>query len=135
MSAEGVPPDVAELLRVHIESYEALEMALLLARRADDAWRPNELAKELGLAGDTAVATLEDLTTTGLVSREGRGHDARFRVCEASRPLLDRLQLAYRDHRVELMGLMTTHALDRVRTSALRAFAQAFLVRDRRDDR
>ena len=55
MNGDGVPENVAELLRVHIESYEALEVVLLLAGGADAAWRPEEVAQTLRLAPDLAV--------------------------------------------------------------------------------
>jgi hypothetical protein len=135
MSAQEVPADVAELLRTHIESYEALEAVLLLSGRPEEAWNSVDLGAELGMTAAVAAATLDGLMKAGLVSRESSTSGPCFRAHADERPLLDRLQVAYRDHRVQLMSLMTANALDRVRMSALRAFAKAFVVRNRHDDR
>jgi hypothetical protein len=104
--SEGVPPDVADLLRTHIESYEALEIALLLGRRPDEPWQPDDVARELRLPPDVAATTLEELTAAGLVSRD-TADEVRFHAHPDARPSLDRLQVAYRDHKIELMSLMT----------------------------
>ena len=38
------------------------------------------------------------------------------------------LERAYRDEPIQIMQLMSTNAIDRLRTSTIRAFADAFVV-------
>jgi hypothetical protein len=128
--AEPLPADVLELLQQRVGSLEELEVLLLLRRTHQRQWQVFEIAGELGLPDaivETTVATL-------------RSHD--FLMMESSatglcryapRPtelaaLVDRLAAVYDERRLEVMRVLSARALERVRNSAARAFAEAFVL-------
>jgi hypothetical protein len=132
MMPDRIPPDVVRLLRDHVKAYEELEVLLLFAREAGD-WTPEAVATELRMPTENVHAAIDALGAGGLLLRADDAQGERVRRHPGSAPLLLRLQHAYDDDRIELMALMTRHALERVRTAALRAFASAFELRRKHD--
>jgi hypothetical protein len=47
--------------------------------------------------------------------------------------VVDRLAIVYGEHRLEVMRLLSAHALERIRNSAARAFADAFVIGRKKD--
>jgi hypothetical protein len=118
------------LLRDHIESFEQLEILLLLHRKRSDILDPDAVAMELKLDSDTVTEALVHLCRARLAVRvEDAGR--RFRY-GPDRPGMDdavgNIAGSYDENRLEVINLMNTNAIDRVRTSAMRAFANSFLL-------
>jgi hypothetical protein len=118
------------LLRDHIESFEQLEILLLLHRRRGEILDPDAVATELKMDFDTVTDALAHFCREHLAIRiEGEGR--RFRY-GPDRPGLDEavgdLAESYDENRLEVINLMNTNAIERVRTSAMRAFANSFLL-------
>jgi sugar-specific transcriptional regulator TrmB len=132
MSDERVPREIAELLRERVESYEELETLVLFGRGAIESLTAARLADELGIPVPAALESLQRLEVVGLLERVAGAPDT-FCAVLAERGLLARLAAVHRDDRIQLMTLMTNNALERLRTSALRAFSSAFLLRGKRD--
>ena len=130
---DRIPTDVIDVLREHVESYEQLEVLLLLGRSHKREWSVDDVAGQLHLAAAAGSEVLEYLCGAGLLTRCQDPRGDRFRWHPDSSTVLDRLSQAYRDDRVGLMSLMTKNALDRVRTAALRSFARAFLLGRKHD--
>ena len=133
MTSHEIAVDLHQLLQDHVETYEQLEVLLLFAGRSGEAWTTAEVADAAKLQTPTASEALEDLSRSGVLERTESGGVARFVVCAARARAVDRLGEAYQRDRLGVMNLMTANALDRVRTSALRAFAKAFLLGRERD--
>jgi hypothetical protein len=118
------------LLRDHIESFEQLEILLLLHRRRGDILDTDAISTEVKLDFDTVTETLGHLCRARLVVRvEGEARCFRY---GPDRPALDEavgnLAESYAENRLEVINLMNTNAIERVRTSAMRAFANSFLL-------
>jgi len=133
MSVRDIPADVREFLREHVESYEQLEVLLIFSRAVDRAWSPGELAVEASVSPEAAREAVEHLSRVGVLAKSGAGADERFMPNAAYAGRIDRLVAEYRRDRLAVMNLMTSYALERVRTSALRAFTGAFLLGKKRD--
>jgi hypothetical protein len=118
------------LLRDHIESFEQLEILLLLHRRRDDTWVPDSVATELKLDPDNMDEALGHLCRAHLAVRvEGAARPFQYSPGNpATDAAVGDLAQAYADNRLEVMNLMNTNAIERVRTSAMRAFANSFLL-------
>lgn len=134
-----VDEQLREFLRAYIDSFECLEVLLLL-RRERTAWTAEALCTRLNTRAplvDDALTTLVraglldialqdmNLPTAYTYAGESSAHDA----------IVASLETAYRDERIRIMQLMSTNAIDRLRTSALRAFADAFIFRKDKDRR
>jgi hypothetical protein len=133
---ESIPADILDLLRHRVSSLEELEILLLLRRTSGRAWEVFEIARELGLTDSIVENTLAALRSAGFFAVAGSGPNLVWRYAPASAEssaLLDRLAQVYDDRRLEVMRLLSTQALERVRTSAVRAFADAFVIGRKRD--
>jgi hypothetical protein len=126
-----ISEDVKALLRDHIESFEQLEILLLLHRRRGDTWTPDSAASELNLDPDAAATALEDLCRGGIAEVSGEGGARRYQYRQGTPTMeatIHALAEGYDEHRLEVIKLMNKNAIERVRTSAMRAFADAFFV-------
>ena len=133
MSFDDIPPDVRQLIGERVESYEHLETLILLRRQPDRLWTPSVLAAELRIPEETSAAVLASLSAAGLVRTSPDSPGDHVSIHPDAMALIERLVIAHADHRLDVMTLMTASALKRVRTSALRAFASAFLLGGKRD--
>jgi len=128
-----IPEDVKGLLRDYIESFEQLEILLLLHRRRDDTWTPDSVASALSMNmdPDDAEAALQDLCRRSLVDVRVDGAEQCYRYRQSAPGLeatIHALSEGYEEHRLEVIKLMNKNAIERVRTSAIRTFADAFFV-------
>jgi predicted ArsR family transcriptional regulator len=128
-----LPSELHAFVLDHVESFEQLEILVLLLRDRARAWTDAETAAELRLDPSSARASLEELERHGLAAR-GEQAQARPAWCFRARdPALDalatRLARAYAEQRVAVVELMAACAVERIRTSALRTFAEAFRLR------
>jgi hypothetical protein len=132
-----LPAGLSLFLRDHVTSYEELETLLLLARMPEAAWTSSQIAEKLNVASvETVEAALDALRAGGqLVRGEPEARPKLFRFAPANdnlRGLVADLQRAYQDSRFEIVQTMTANAMQRVRSSAARRLADAFLFERRK---
>jgi hypothetical protein len=139
---EDVTEDVRQLLRDHVEVYEELETLLLLHGRRDRIWDVDAVADALKIPTANAAAALERLRGCGLAEHvavegvEAGGRRTGFRLSARRPGLADtvaRLAACYEDQRHVIIRLMNANAIERIRTSAMRAFADSFVVGKKKD--
>jgi hypothetical protein len=126
---EPAVPDLGEVRRFladHVGSYEELEALVYLAHRPRRSWTAEEVAT------GTRLSTLVDLRRVGLVDEVMHGGRSRFVFWPASPRLASaaaQFVRVYDANPVDVIHLMNNNALQRVRTSAAIAFADAFVLR------
>jgi hypothetical protein len=126
-----IPDDVRRFLQDHVDSHEKLSALLLLRRRQERTWTSAEAAAELTIAESGLEQALDELCASGLVSRAAAGQ---YRYAAA--PELDALAAStaqwLQNCPVEMVQLLSENAMQRVRSSAARTFAEAFLLRSKK---
>lgn len=131
MSQPGIPENVRLLLATSIETYDQLAMLLLLLERPNEELTAQRVAELLNVSPAAAQSSLEHLGAADLLIASGDANAPRYRY-GPGRPELDQaargLAQAYQDRRVEVMQLMSANAIERVRSGAIRLFADAFLL-------
>jgi hypothetical protein len=123
-------------LIAHVENYEQLE-ALRLLCRSKVGLTAADVASALKLETLEAQQVLERLARSKLAERAAVGADDVFRYSPGTPELSSNVQLlliAYDEDRVRLVELMTANAIERMRTTALRAFADGFRFGGRKKD-
>lgn len=137
MADAEIPDDVQAFLRDYIESYEELEVLLLLHRSGKQWHSLGALTAQLRLPG-VSEETAETLASRGLLAvrrteiEPGYAYDPAEPVLETA---VARLARSYAEAPLAVMKLMTANAMNRLRVSALQTFADAFVLhRKRRRD-
>src|SRR5690348_5512831 len=132
MDKSELPPDVQKFLCEHILSYEQLELLLVMRAEQGAYWTQDMLCARLSLTASLVGAALEGLKSERLIqAREcTRGKDYRY-LCQSDdiEVAIARLAAAYRENPVPIVKLMSASAIERLRTAALRAFSDAFILR------
>jgi len=117
-------------LRQSIDSYEALEI-LLLMQRERRAWTEDALADRLHIPGHVIAECLAVFFRHRLVDIQSQTPPKSY-IYSCADTALDSvvraLDQAYRVDRVEVMKMMSANAIDRMRTNAVRVFANAFVL-------
>ena len=134
--ARELPEDVRALLHEHIESYEQLEVLLLLRRERYEQWTGEALAARLRVRAELIDTALAGLEASGLVELAGAA-PARFAYRPASSGLdaaVGRLEREYAERPILVIQLMSTNAIERLRTAALHTFADAFVLKKKDKD-
>jgi hypothetical protein len=126
--SDDVPEAVKALLIAHITDFEELELLLLLQRSPDDVWALDAAATQLRVPVPLVENAAEALRAHGLLSGNGVGY--RFAPSSpALRDACDQLRASYDQDRFAIVTLMSRLAVERLRSSAARAFASAFRIR------
>jgi len=126
--------DRAELegfLATCVESYEALEVLLLLHAERTRVWSLADLAGELHTREYELEAACVALCDAGLVQKTGqpeRQHVAYAPADARREAAVDALVRAYAVDRLGIVKIMNANAIDRIRNAATRVFADAFLI-------
>ncbi len=129
--AGQVDEGIQEFLRARIESFEQLETLFLLQKHRDRVWSPHQVSEELKIDGDEARRALQHLNRTKLLDLRKEGEADSFIYGPESLSLsetVDRLLAAYDDARLKIVRLVGKNALERIRTNALRVFADSFVL-------
>jgi hypothetical protein len=137
-NADDLPEDVRALLHEHIESYEQLEVLLLLRRERYEQWTVAGLVARLHTRAELIASALEGLKTSGLVAATGAASEPHFAYRPASSGIdaaAGRLEREYAERPIRIIQLMSANAIDRVRTAALHTFADAFVLKKKDTDR
>lgn len=135
-STDDLPDDVRALLHEHIESYEQLEVLLLLRRERYEEWTAEALAARLRVREELVASALEGLKASGLVVATSAA-PSRFAYRPASSgadATAGRLEREYAERPIRIIQLMSANAIDRVRTAALHTFADAFVLKKKDTD-
>ncbi|HEV7136079.1 MAG TPA: hypothetical protein VGN43_05555 [Steroidobacteraceae bacterium] len=140
--SSDLPEDVRRLLHEHIESYEQLEVLLLLRRERYEAWTPDTLAVRLRLGEALVAGALATLKSAGLISADAdsdsAGRSPRYVYRPASSGLdatVGILDREYAERPISVIKLMSANSIERVRTAALHTFADAFVLNKKDKDR
>lgn len=129
-------PATQAFLNEHVEEYQDLEVLLLLFRQAERSWSAAEVAERLKLSSDAVSEALDQLRSHTLVESLP-GAIPRFRYAGSqggAHACVEELSAAYEHDRLRVIRRMNANALERLRTSAIRAFSEAFRLREGRDD-
>lgn len=129
----NLPPELRALLE-RLDSFEKIEVMCHAMRHEGMALTAIMLADAVRLAHDHVDAAVRELVRGGFL-RAGEGgtvsyvagvgeHDAALRA----------LARLYDEDRVTVVRALTQVAMDRLRSSAARTFADAFVVRRRKED-
>lgn len=116
----------------HIESYEQLELLLLLRNEPDAYWTEEALSVRLSIPSSLVSPALEELQTAGFILGNRQGSDKRYRDVaqrESLEATIGRLADKYREQPMPIIKVMSANAIDRVRTAALRTFASCCSLR------
>jgi hypothetical protein len=131
-----VPPHVRAFLREHIKSHEELEILLLVYRQLDRDCTANAVAAELGMNPTIAREALESLCRENLLRSRASGSSVFFDMREQPigiRNLVKDVADVFQQHRFDIVALLATHAIERVRTRALKVFSDSFLIGRNKD--
>jgi hypothetical protein len=122
---------VRALLRGRIHTFEELEVLLLLHRSQRSPKPEHAIAAELDVSTTVAADAVAVLQRQGLVEMHPSGiRSFRYAVADSEvDEAIRELALEYRRNRLEVIKLMTANSIERIRTSAMRAFAGAFVLR------
>ncbi|MBC8072559.1 MAG: hypothetical protein IAG13_29830 [Deltaproteobacteria bacterium] len=133
---EPLPSEILDLLQAQVGSLEALEVLLLLHRDPERAWDRFEIANRLGLPDDIVEASAAGMRAHGFLVLHGTGAGATWQYAEQPAPrgaTVEKLASLYADRRLEIMRILSAQAMERLRESAARAFADAFIIRRKKD--
>lgn len=141
---EHLPDAVRVLLRERIESYEELEILLALERHRGAGKTVDELGAAVHGALPLIESALRSLESRALIKRDtvavsagAREAETRYFYAPASSELdgaVRALAKAYAGQPIPIIKLMSENAIQRMRTGAARAFADAFILRKDKND-
>lgn len=135
--APDIGPEVKSFLRGWVASYEQLQALLLLRQRRDDVFSLESIAASLHVSEIVAAEALDHLRSVSLVAVLTAGDTTSFKYAPGSlhlAELVDQLAEAWDRHQLKVMNLMSANAIERVRTGAIRTFADAFLLERKKKD-
>lgn len=124
--------ELQRFLFEHVESYEELELVVLLRRKRERDWSVEDAAAELRLPASSCLAGLEELEHRGLVAKGPLVGTFRYAPCSlelAAR--LAQLDESYRSQRLTVVMLMSVNAIERLRIATLHRFADTLRLRDK----
>lgn len=121
---------VEELIERRIHSIEELESILLLRSEPGRIWSSLDVSNSLRITEVSAQAALQELVRSDLA--HPRGDD--YQYASEYEDEVGALATAYTQYRVEILVLISTQAMNRVRDGALRTFSEAFLLGGRKKD-
>jgi hypothetical protein len=108
-----------------------------LREKPDEWWSLDTLAAGARIPEPVAADALQDLVRSNLVEVDPASRPSRFRyrpADAASRSAVDALASIYQGNPIQILRVMSAHAIERVRNSAIRTFANAFVWKKGEDD-
>jgi len=133
---DPIPEELVQLLRQRVASLEQLETLLLLRRTRDRVWGLPDVAQRLSMPESSIEPCLVELTRHGMLASQGTGIATTWQYNPASpelAALIERLAVVYDDRRLEIMRMLSAQAMERIRDSAAKAFADAFVIGRKKD--
>lgn len=132
MHAASVPPELIAFVHDYFATYEQLQVLELLRHERSSPWTENQISDRLRLQSTLTRAALDCLCVSRLVAVRAENGMETFAYAPASvdlEHLVNQLLTTYKLQPIEIIRLMSANAIERVRTAALRAFADAFVLR------
>lgn len=127
MIATDIPAVVQTLIIDHIDSLEQLEILLLLGGPAAGRWTEASLRTKLGLTPARTVEALSALRAKGFLVEHQPGSQWEYAPhTSALDDAVVQLGRIYATQRLDIVTLMCSIAVNRLRNDALRAFAGSF---------
>ena len=123
---------IRDFLRDCIDSFESLEVLLLLYRERT-AWTADELCRRFKIRAPVIDDALASLVRARLVSTTEQNVLTSYKYADEDLvrdALVASLERTYRDEPIQVMQLMSANAIERLRSGAIRAFADAFVFRN-----
>jgi hypothetical protein len=127
----SIDGDLQRFLRERIESFDDLEVLLLLRRQPDRIWSPQAVAERLQIGSSAATAALENLCRQSLLNVKVGSESMLFGYAPAKDELarqVDSLMRVLDQSRLQILRLVGANAVERSRTVPLRLFADAFIL-------
>ncbi len=125
-------PALRKLLDTHVESFEKLELLMLLRRTPSGHKTVGEIALALDLGSDEVRAIVTALSAGGMIARAADGTISLAPQKAEDGAVLDELARVYEEDKIALVTAIAETAMDRLRNLAGRAFADAFVIRKNR---
>lgn len=125
-----ISDDLLSFIRASIRSTWALELLLLMRKRAPQASAPEELALTLRATPTLVGTCLDQLQRAGLVVREESGAWRYAPAAPAFDQLVGELEAAYAEKPVTVVNAIMAAAP----TDRLKSFADAFRFPQKKDD-
>jgi hypothetical protein len=126
-----ISDDLVALLSERVTSLEQIEVLLRLRAQPTVASALDEIVAQLPLPPDAVDDALAALVEQRLLVRDEAAGWPRWRY-RSETPELERviasLAEVYRERTLEVMRILSAQALDRIRNSAARAFADSFVI-------
>lgn len=133
----AVPLELQRFLHENIEALEDVELLVLLGKNPDIPWSAESAESRLGLPESALATSLRRMKKRGLVEPVDGAADEY--VLTRRNPVLRakilQLVLAYESDRYAIIMVVSEAAMERVRESMSRAFADAFVLGKKRGDR
>lgn len=126
MIASRLPREMRQLLETVLDSFEKLEV--LSRVRATAA---GLAVDDLTLDNEVLRSTIKELLRDRLIEQPGLAYVLGPR---GSEPAVEQLMTIYDDDRMPIITELSSLAMDRIRTMASKAFADAFILRKKRKD-
>jgi DNA-binding IclR family transcriptional regulator len=116
------------LLAERVDSFEKLELVMVLYRAPGQRASVRDLATALDLDRDEVRAIAFELTAGGLVRTNPTTEIRLEPTTPDDRAVLDELATAYDRDKIEVVKQIAESAMNRLRNLAGRAFADAFVI-------
>ncbi|MET0342280.1 MAG: hypothetical protein ABW252_14850 [Polyangiales bacterium] len=129
-----IPEPVRDLLRERVHAFEHLEILLRMKAEAPGALGVDALTSALRIPESLVEPALVHLAVEELLVATA---PRTYRYAPASASLdeaVSALAVCYADSRVELFRLISSNAIERLRSGSLKIFAEAFRLRRKKKD-
>jgi hypothetical protein len=123
-------PEAVRQLLLRVETYEQLDVFLVVAALPHRNWSLGELHRELGRPREVLQESLDWLVGVGLLHELPAGRWRLAPAADVQRAVPQLLEL-HQENIVTIVRVLTENALERLRTKALHTFAAAFVLTDR----
>jgi hypothetical protein len=130
--SDEISEAVKALLREHVTSFEKLELLLLLSGEPQQAWTIASLSSRVRVLEDLIVEALDALQRSRLVTSAVECGQRVARYAPATAELANAARELFRifpEQRAAIIVFMNANAIERVRSGAIRTFADAFIIR------
>lgn len=137
MADSPISQELRSFLRERIHSYEQLELLLLARQMPTQAWSLESAAQRLKVPDPVTLEAINELHAGGLLELVLTGEKRVYRYKPATPELArlaDELAHAFAEERLALVRLMNENAVERVRTAAMRMFADSFVLGRKRGE-
>ena len=134
---EELSIEVKKILYEHVETLEQLEVLVLLCRRPEQLWTVDMIESKLSIPGSDVYGAVKSLLASGAVSRMSGIEGEAYEITREPklRSMIGKLVESYESNRFSVIKLVSEAAMDRVRSSMTRAFADAFVLGGKKNPR